>query len=415
MRTLEDTSSTQVSPRIPALDGVRALAILLVIPHNVDMLKAPFPAFEYPLVALMHAGWIGVQLFFVLSGFLITGNLLDTRNSANYLSAFFGRRILRIMPLYFVALGVAFVIAPALGTVPQKLHATQSHQIWLWTFLSNWSQPFGGKVYGFGHFWSLAVEEQFYLLWPFVVLRCRPARLLWVCAAAAGVALVVRVLLLVTHAPRETLYMFTVCRMDALALGAAAAAVIRIPAALTRLQRTVPRVAAAAGMMLLVTAAGTRGFAMFDISTQTVGYTLLSLTFALIILLAALPTTGALRATMHILEWPPLRLVGRYSYGMYVIHLPLHLFLGAVLLHYFAPHVTPAAALLYAAAMTVASFVLAALCYELFESRFLRLKRKLMPTRSGASCAAVLADLAMPESADRPTRLQAGARQEWRN
>jgi peptidoglycan/LPS O-acetylase OafA/YrhL len=384
MRTLEDTSSTQVSRHIPALDGVRALAILLVIPHNVDVLQAPFPAFDYPLVALMHAGWTGVQLFFVLSGFLITANLLDTRSSPNYLSAFFGRRVLRIMPLYFVALCVAFVIAPALGTVPQNLHATQSHQIWLWTFLSNWAQPFGGKVYGFGHFWSLAVEEQFYLLWPFVVLRCRPAQLLWVCAAAAVGALVVRVLLLVAHAPPETLYMFTVCRMDALALGAAAAAVI---------QHTVPRVAAAAAMMLLVTAAGTRGFAMFDISTQTVGYTLLSLAFALIILLAALPTTGALRAAMHVLESPPLRLVGRYSYGMYVIHLPLHLFLGTVLLHYFAPHVTPAAALLYAAAMTVASFVLAALSYELFESRFLRLKRRLMPTRSAASSAAVLANL----------------------
>jgi len=171
---LRDAPDAAVSPYIPALDGLRALAILLVIPHNLDILSAPYRAVEVPPVTVMHAGWIGVQLFFVLSGFLITGNLLDTRGSANYYRAFIGRRALRILPLYYGVLLVTFVLVPLLGSMPEKLQETAPNQVWLWTFLLNWSAPYGHTVVGFGHFWSLAVEEQFYLLWPFVVARCGP-------------------------------------------------------------------------------------------------------------------------------------------------------------------------------------------------------------------------------------------------
>ena len=80
-----------------ALDGLRGLAILLVIPHNADA----FHGTLWPAAILAHLGWIGVQLFFVLSGFLITGNLLDSRNAPNYYRSFFARRVLRIFPLYY--------------------------------------------------------------------------------------------------------------------------------------------------------------------------------------------------------------------------------------------------------------------------------------------------------------------------
>jgi peptidoglycan/LPS O-acetylase OafA/YrhL len=377
---VEGGSSTEVGRHIPALDGIRALAILLVIPHNLDLLRPPIPAIDYPVVTLMHAGWIGVQLFFVLSGFLITGNLLDTRGSHNYFGAFFGRRALRILPLYFAVLLIALVIAPGLVTVPQEMSATLSNQIWLWTFLVNWTQPYGVGVYGFSHFWSLAVEEQFYLLWPFVVLRCRPAILLWVCAAAVLIALVTRSLLLAAHASPDAIYMFTICRMDALAMGAAAAALIRIPVAAARLQRSVRGIVLAAMLTLAVTTAGTRGLAVQDASTQTLGYSLLSFGFALIILLTALPMTGFIGSASRVLSWKPLRLVGRYSYGMYVFHLPLSVFFGVPLLHRLTAHPAPAVSLTYTLVMTAATFGLAALSYEFFESPFLRLKRRLMPT-----------------------------------
>ena len=372
-------AAAEVSRHIPALDGIRALAILLVIPHNVDLLRPPVPAIDYPAVIFLHAGWIGVQLFFVLSGFLITGNLLDTRGSGNYFSAFFGRRALRIMPLYFAMLCIAFVIAPAVTTLPEGLRATASHQVWLWTFTSNWAAPFGAEVHGFGHFWSLAVEEQFYLLWPFIVFLCRPAALLRVCAGVAALALATRCWLIYEHFPQEALYMFTICRMDALAMGAAAAALLRIPSTLALLQRSVKTVAWLAAGMLLATTVGTRGLAMYEVSTQSIGYTLLSAAFALILLLAALPTTGGLRAVMSLLASAPLRLIGRYSYGMYVFHLPLHTFFGIALLRSLVGVVTPTEALVYIVVVTAVSFGIAALSYELFEKRFLRLKLRLMP------------------------------------
>lgn len=378
----DPTTAAEVSRHIPALDGVRALAILLVVPHNANMLTLPIPAVDYPAALLMNAGWVGVQLFFVLSGFLITGNLLDTRHSNNYFRAFFGRRALRILPLYYTVLLLAFVVGPALGLGSAEFRATAPRQIWLWTFLSNWTQPFGGGVDGFSHFWSLAVEEQFYLLWPFIVVRCRPITLLWVCAGSIGLALLTRLALLLAHLPHETLYMFTICRMDALTAGAAAAALLRIPTASARAQRLTPGIAIVAAVTLIATLVGTHGLAIFGNRTQTVGYTLLSLGFALVILLTALPTTGVIASTMRLLSTTPLRLLGRYSYGMYIFHLPLHVFLGMALIHHFAPHPTPMQAIVYAIALTAVTFLLAAASYELFEKRFLKLKRKLMPTWS---------------------------------
>jgi peptidoglycan/LPS O-acetylase OafA/YrhL len=375
-----DDAAAAVSPYIPALDGIRALAILLVIPHNVDVLSAPYAAVVFPLVTWMHAGWIGVTLFFVLSGFLITGNLLDTRGAANYYGAFIGRRALRILPLYFGVLLVTFILVPLVVTpLPEDLRETRHNQVWLWTFLSNWTAPYGGTVTGFSHLWSLAVEEQFYLLWPLVVARCRPIALLWVCAVTVLVALLTRYALLAANFPDDALYMFTPCRMDALALGAAAAALVRIPAARRRLEHATPWIATATATVLLAEAAYTHSFEMYGWRSQGAGYTLLSLGFALAVLLTALPAAGVLRGGLRLLAWAPLRLIGRYSYGMYMFHLPLHMFFGNLLLHRLVGKVTTGVGLIYSLAVVVGSFVAAAASYELFERHFLRLKGNLMP------------------------------------
>lgn len=361
---------------IPALDGIRAVAILLVIPHNVDVMSTSYPVFDYPAAALLHAGWIGVQLFFVLSGFLISSNLLDSRGSSHFFSAFFARRALRILPLYFTVLGVVVILAPALLPIPQLLRDTLPHQVWLWIFLSNWTEPYGGGVYGLSHFWSLAVEEQFYLLWPLVVFCCGPRILLGVCLVLTGGALVARTVLLAAHFPHEALYMFTICRMDALALGAAAACLVRIPAALARISKMTRMIAWSAATVFLITVFATRGLAAYDIRAQSVGYTLLALTFTLTLLLTVLPAKGIVATAMRILGSTTLRPIGRYSYGMYVLHLPLHVFVGMPILHRLVAEVTPGVALTYTALMTVATFAAAAVSYELLERRFLQMKRR---------------------------------------
>src|SRR4051794_26430990 len=100
---------------LPSLDGVRGLAILLVLAHNFNVLPGDEGGIARVIALATNAGWIGVQLFFVLSGFLITGVLLDSRGAPNYYQAFFGRRVLRIFPLYYGTLFVAFVVLPLVG------------------------------------------------------------------------------------------------------------------------------------------------------------------------------------------------------------------------------------------------------------------------------------------------------------
>src|SRR5262245_39580963 len=165
MAETNENAAGHVPPHIPALDGLRGIAILLVIPHNADVFSNS-AAWLWPAALLAHAGWIGVQLFFVLSGFLITRNLLDSRAADNYFQSFYWRRVLRIFPLYYLTLIAGLVIAPRLFQFPSGALASLQNQAWLWTFLSNWTQPLGLEVSGFSHFWSLAIEEQFYLVWP---------------------------------------------------------------------------------------------------------------------------------------------------------------------------------------------------------------------------------------------------------
>src|SRR5438045_445958 len=120
---------------MPTLDGVRGLAILIVVMHNLSLLTEPHGLAAQLLASWLDRGWVGVQLFFVLSGFLITGILLDTRKADNYYRAFLGRRLLRIFPLYYAVLFGAFVVTPLVAH-PIDGH---EHQIWLWTYLGNWA------------------------------------------------------------------------------------------------------------------------------------------------------------------------------------------------------------------------------------------------------------------------------------
>ena len=216
------------SGHLPALDGVRGVAILLVIAHQLSPLDHP-TSFVGKIVSRgFGAGWMGVQLFFVLSGFLITGILLDTQSAPNQLRSFFARRVLRIFPLYYATLLVGFVVLPLLGRGGPALAHNRAHQVWLWTYLSNWVVMTDAGSKAFSHFWSLAVEEQFYLLWPFVA---RPlAAVLSTSASGSQGRRCLRSGGWRAGMSSDAIYHFTITRMDALALGAAAAAAVRMPA-----------------------------------------------------------------------------------------------------------------------------------------------------------------------------------------
>jgi peptidoglycan/LPS O-acetylase OafA/YrhL len=349
-----------------------------VIPHNADTFSGS-AAWLWPVALVAHAGWIGVQLFFVLSGFLITRNLLDSRDSPHYLRSFYVRRVLRIFPLYYLTLFVALIVLPHF--VPISTGALDSHanQIWLWTFLSNWAQPFGFEVSGFSHFWSLAVEEQFYLVWPFVVLLTAGTRLLWISLAVAALAVVSRAVMMYFGAPSEMLYEFTYCRMDALALGAAGAVLSFSPQPMRWMIANTKVVLSALFGILLIAAAFSHMFAVYDPHTLVLGQSLLAAAFAVLVMcVGSIPEDTFGHRLRRLLETPALRAVGRYSFAMYVFHLPLLVAFGGSIARA-TSFAGSAAPLLYALVAVGLSFLAGFLSYHLLEKHFLRLKSILAP------------------------------------
>ena len=362
---------------IGALDGLRGIAILLVIPHNADIFSNS-AAWLWPAALLAHAGWIGVQLFFVLSGFLITRNLLDSRDAGNYFRAFYWRRVLRIFPLYYLTLIAGLVLAPRISQLGSGAPASHQNQVWLWTFLSNWAQPLGLEVSGFSHFWSLAIEEQFYLLWPGIVLLLAGPRLIWMCAGLVAVAFVSRLVLLHQGANPDMVYMFTVCRMDALAIGAAAA-VLELSGRCTRWLGTHSRAALGwSAAVLIILAVTSHAYAVYDRTTLTIGYPLMAAAFAAVILVLAAQARGLAHWLNRLLSMGWLRSVGRYSFAMYVFHLPLLVIFGDQIRRVFA-FTGSALPLVYALVAILLSYVAGFLSYHLIEKHFLRLKHLVTP------------------------------------
>lgn len=370
---------------LPSLDGIRGLAILMVIAHNVQLLDVPEMHGAVALVQfILNIGWIGVQLFFVLSGFLITGILLDSVGQPHGLRNFIARRALRIFPLYYGALVLIFVLLPLLGAQPEMYKAQAPYQIWLWTYLSNWTDALGIGPKSLPHFWSLAVEEQFYLLWPLLVLSLRsPARVAIMCLVVAVVSLVCRIMLFNADASHYVVYEWTICRMDALALGGLAATCWRVEAWRTWLTAHRRQLTWALYALLAASFLWTHAFPRTSIRGMTEGYTVLAILFAAWLYASAnrdaqVARSGARTPLWHrALRHPALQSVGKYSYGMYVIHKPLHdLFSAKVLARMGVQtegHIVNAS--LHVLAVTLISYAAAWVSYHLYEVHFLRLKR----------------------------------------
>lgn len=365
----------------PALDGLRGLAIMLVLVHQLSLLEPQPGVAAYVFGRMSNFGWTGVQLFFVLSGFLITGILLDSQRAKNYYSSFYARRSLRIFPLYFGVLLVAFVVLPAIGEVPPKIAIDQKNQIWLWTYLSNWADILGVGSKAFPHFWSLAVEEQFYLVWPFLIRSRSPEQCVRLCVILAVISLLLRCVLAWVSTSNESIYMNSFCRMDALALGGAAAAALRMPSWKERMVTLRNRFLLWSILVTLVGVGVTRGFWNGTLVGETIGYTIVSLMFVLLLIAAAGADIAGSSGWAVALRWRPLRALGKYSYAMYVFHKPLHDYVGKPLVVVLNLNTTQSVTmnLLYIAVGVIATFTMAFISWHLFEKHFLKLKRFFVP------------------------------------
>jgi len=373
--------------RYAALDGLRGIAILMVLCVHFIGDATPHTATERALVKLANYGVWGVDLFFVLSGFLITGILHDAKRSPRYFRDFYVRRTLRIFPLYYGVLVVLFGVLPALRIgYPAGLVESARHQGWLWTYATNlylaratsWALPY------VSHFWSLAVEEHFYFLWPIVVLASTRAALLRICVAVAVFALGLRCVLSHAGAGDVAVVVLTPCRLDALCVGAFLAIAVRSVG--------IERVARASKPWGLIFPAlvlfastwnATRG-SLPDVVVPVRG-TLVALSFgALLIAGLVAPSTSW---TGRLLQVKLMRLLGKYSYGLYVFHgviaysLQEHRVLDALTAKI---GVGLVAILVQAAAGASVSVLVAVASYELFEKRFLRLKDRFAPSTTPA-------------------------------
>ncbi|HKV39274.1 MAG TPA: acyltransferase [Blastocatellia bacterium] len=310
--------TSKPSARIPELDGIRGLAILeVLIFHYSGFLPAsPGTPLGY-LVQCLSLTWSGVDLFFVLSGFLISGILFDNRSSANYFSVFYVRRFLRILPLYY---GLVLFFKMAGGEslqsqmLPLIVYATFTQTLFIVAF----------NTLGFwlSISWSLAVEEQFYALLPVTIRYVDPRRLPALFVSSILFACALRAILLLCFPIDRiaiVIHGLLPCRLDAFALGALCAWAVRKP---------VPRQWLAGHIKLLYLALLVpftvlafcikNGWGLYSPAMILVGYISLAIFYALLLMVAILESRGVVK---WITTTRPLRFLGTLAYGLYLLHL----------------------------------------------------------------------------------------------
>jgi peptidoglycan/LPS O-acetylase OafA/YrhL len=367
---------------IPGLDGLRAIAFLLVFALHTDYLQV---------------GWIGVQFFFVLSGFLITGILLDMKKSLpprQYFTKFYGRRFLRIFPLYYFYLllmsGVAVVlIAIAFRPNYMKLFLEESKYAVFYVYNFFFATEFFVQSNFLDHFWSLSVEEQFYIVWPLLILLVPEKTLKKLFIAFIVLGPILRLALFLLHqsgifrffvdpAP-WFIYPLPFSHIDAFAFGAYLSR-YSIPHAKKQfwiLLGILPIVGftshyLATGNFGMISAFG---FPLFlgEGYLFIWGYSLLNYFFA--ITLCVVAKEGAF---LRLLDWKPMQYLGKISYGLYVYHLPV-IWFATRIRDLGWPELTTKLSILFVS--SVCTLLIASASYYWLERPILNLKDRFFPLK----------------------------------
>jgi peptidoglycan/LPS O-acetylase OafA/YrhL len=391
----QNPSNPLLRPFYPALDGLRAIAFLLVFFFH-------FRTGAYSPTAWRWWGWVGVDLFFVLSGFLITGILFDSLHHRDYFRNFYIRRALRIFPIFFGFWIVMLALTPLLHIAWNRYNVAMALYVGnffipgadlghhlppgILYYTSIWSQGHrrGLQIH---HLWSLCVEEQFYLAWPAVLFFLRKRRsLIALCLAILITVPLLRLLyihLWPQTLPSGPLYFNTFARMDTLIAGATLALWLRQPTphtvfAGTGLRRIALALAIGAPLLLalLVAAETTPAInAQSDPVVSGIGYSLIALSSVGLVLLAIDPATRLSR----FLQLTPLAALGRISYGLYFYHELLIEPVARLTRFLNTHHLRHMRADAIDLVLTIA---ISWLSFRFVESPFLRLKSRLAPRPS---------------------------------
>lgn len=356
--------------RDPALDGLRGLAVLLVyLFHYGGGLSSPHAALKVFGYAT-QASWVGVELFFVLSGFLITGLCWECRNQPGAFSAFLARRAWRIVPLYLLALLAAFLVSVPGG---RDNAATLPALLVYLTFLQNVPTlvstalqfPSSLPLY---HLWTVAVEVQFYLVWPLLLRTARTRRTaLWICAGTFACSCLFRAVAFPAHAftstrsPTVDWSPFLLTRAGALALGGGLA-LLQPQELATAVRRYAVPLLTSSVLVFGVTGWAQGGLLLSHPAQFTFALPASEVACAALLGLALQP--GFWRT---VLSHASLRWLGRISYGFYVFHIllePLFDQIGASVAHASAGSVYIAVRFLAAFPISAAAAWLSFRCLE---------------------------------------------------
>ncbi|MDZ4808803.1 MAG: acyltransferase [Bacteroidota bacterium] len=348
----------------PALDGLRGLAILLVVVYH-----------NFGFINVFFFGWLGVDLFFVLSGFLITDILLKTVGKKDYLRNFYIRRMLRIFPLYYLCLILFLIVLPKTN-LQFDVQYYIDHQVWLWTYLQNWIYTFQnpGQTNTLNHLWSLAVEEQFYLLWPLAVLVIKNPKYLLLFISLILVAVLGLRLWAWMHQVVDLAYfnLFTFTRIDGICIGCMIALLQRVnPNFLKRYTSAI------------VLFFAFMNFAFFFVNRRyhfafpylaLAGYTTFAMMFGLLVNEVVTNKTKLVNFLFNI---PLLKFFGKISYGFYIFHWPVYILLSPYLFPWVSKFVNGSSLEFSVSVLaTLAAIGISWISYQYFEKYFLKLKDK---------------------------------------
>ena len=349
---------------VPALDGLRGVAMLMVVVYHFfrkEEFVGPY------LKHFINLGWVSIDMFFVLSGFLIGGILLETKGRKYFFRDFFVRRSLRVFPLYYGSIIILFTL---IAIFPSEKYSYFVENKWyFWTYTHNILFAFDGwpRSDVINHFWTMAVEEQFYLVCPFVIYFLSRRNVGLIC----GLAIVTAVIVRFNNPSNPYSHVFTLARKDALAIGVLTAILIRNRK--TFLEKNTARifwVSVAILMTLFWIEGGTRH--KYVLIAQF-GFTLASIIAACLI--TSSYSVGGLGNTLRqVLGSAPLQFFGRYSYGIYIYHWILYRTAHPVVSEQLQNLGLPGAntiSLFIALGLTV---ILSVITYHGFELPFLRLK-----------------------------------------
>lgn len=349
------------------IDGLRGIAILFVLFHHFWPAGAPGGE-------VAHLGWIGVDLFYVISGYLITGILIDTVGEQGYYRNYLARRGLRVFPLYYLFLLAAFLLIPRLEGGDHSQFVQQSGSpAWYAFYLGNVREAITGHEPGYvlAPLWSLSIEEQFYLTFPFVVAFLKRATLRNVLGAMVLIAPMFRIAMMFAFPDNERIqYLATPSRMDVLALGCLLALYHRSDRPpLSAFGKRMLGYALIAAVAELVVAFVLGGLDRTQWFGRAFGYTLVAIAMLMLVFWTLEHRNE--RATAF-LRFRPLMALGKLCYGIYLLQRPAEVILLKLLGRF---HIELGAWPLMFAKFG-AAIALATASWVAFEEPILRLKKR---------------------------------------